>query len=267
MHTDRESNGDMTHRDIALLLAEAADGVEIGIAPTQTVIRRGRRRRARRWAVAAVTALVIGASTGALAVTGAVGGRDDGQVASGQVDLTSPHRTRLASGTDRGREWWVSVDVWSAPRDEAEARTVWDAMSKQDGTPQDAEQPSDLIGTITYYVKRTYGVETTIVLENRIPLRAVAYTPDIPTAAIPLVPDSGGPERLVVGQVLSSAQDIKCRWKDGTATEVRRTDKEESISADEGVLRGVQGSPVDMFVCLAPEGTSFAMTEGDFPAS
>ncbi|MDL2079348.1 hypothetical protein QNN03_23185 [Streptomyces sp. GXMU-J15] len=257
----------MTHRDIALLLAEAADGVEIGIAPTQTVIRRGRRRRARRWAVAAVTAVVIAGSTGALAVTGAVGGRDDGQVATGRVDLTSPQRTRLASGTDRGRDWWVSVDVWPAPRDEAEARIVWDALAEQEGTPKDAEKPSDLIGTVTYFVKRTYGVETTVVLENRIPLRAMAYTADIPTAAIPLAPDTAGPERLVIGQVLSSAQDIKCLWKDGTATEVRRTDKEESISADEGVLRGVQGSPVDMFVCLAPEDTAFKTTESQIFAS
>ncbi|MFB7508308.1 hypothetical protein ACFC0P_33555, partial [Streptomyces broussonetiae] len=60
MSADRDNHGtaEMTQTDIALLLADAADEVEIGIAPVQAVIRGGRRRRARRWAVAAATALV-----------------------------------------------------------------------------------------------------------------------------------------------------------------------------------------------------------------
>ncbi|MEV0476818.1 hypothetical protein AB0I50_44310 [Streptomyces prunicolor] len=57
MSADRETNQTMTDRDIALLLADAADEVEIGIAPYQAVIRGGRRRRARRWALATATAL------------------------------------------------------------------------------------------------------------------------------------------------------------------------------------------------------------------
>lgn len=35
MSADRETNHDMTHRDIAFLLADAADEAEIGIAPTR----------------------------------------------------------------------------------------------------------------------------------------------------------------------------------------------------------------------------------------
>ncbi len=35
MSADRETNTTMTDRDIALLLADAADEVEIGIAPTR----------------------------------------------------------------------------------------------------------------------------------------------------------------------------------------------------------------------------------------
>ncbi|MYW16381.1 hypothetical protein GT039_12405, partial [Streptomyces sp. SID2955] len=58
-------NHDMAHSDIALLLADAADEVEIGIAPVQAVVRGGRRRRARRRAVLAATALVLTGSTGA----------------------------------------------------------------------------------------------------------------------------------------------------------------------------------------------------------
>ncbi|MGW0580704.1 hypothetical protein ACWD25_33225, partial [Streptomyces sp. NPDC002920] len=68
MSADRENheekNHEMTHHDIALLLADAADEVEIGIAPTQALIRGGRRRKARRWAVGAGVALVVAGSTG-----------------------------------------------------------------------------------------------------------------------------------------------------------------------------------------------------------
>ncbi|MDG4864788.1 hypothetical protein P8605_42235, partial [Streptomyces sp. T-3] len=59
----------MAERDIALLLADAADGVEPGIAPFQAVVRGGKRRRARRrWAIGAAAALVIAGSTGSLAL-------------------------------------------------------------------------------------------------------------------------------------------------------------------------------------------------------
>ena len=68
MSGDRETNHDMTydeaHADIALLLADAADEVEVGAAPYQAVVRGGRRRKTRRWAVAAVAAAVIAGSTG-----------------------------------------------------------------------------------------------------------------------------------------------------------------------------------------------------------
>ncbi|MER5828915.1 hypothetical protein ABT086_43740, partial [Streptomyces mirabilis] len=70
MSADRETNHDMTHRDIAFLLADAADEAEIGIAPYQAVVRGGRRRKARRWALAAAAALVIAGSTGTLALAG-----------------------------------------------------------------------------------------------------------------------------------------------------------------------------------------------------
>src|SRR5881409_292052 len=108
MSADRETNHDMTNTDIALLLAEAADGVEIGIAPTQAVIRGGRRRRARRWAVAAGAALAIVGTTGTVALAGLPGG-DGHRVApvATQPPTTlpdafqaEPHRTMLASGTE-----------------------------------------------------------------------------------------------------------------------------------------------------------------------
>ncbi|WP_328870995.1 hypothetical protein OHT76_13220 [Streptomyces sp. NBC_00287] len=262
MSADRETNLDMTHRDIALLLAEAADEVEIGIAPTQAVIRGGRRRRARRWAVAAATALVIAGTSGAVAVAGLPGGDDRGQVAtqpspSEQRDLSAPYRTTLATGTDEGKEWSVFVDVWPTPRNEAEADTVWNALTEANGTPTDAKVPSDLIGTVTYFVKRSYGGETSGVMENRIPASDSMSGRDLQTGAIPLVPDTDGPQRLVIGQVAKSAQHVTCEWKDGTTAEVGRAPEGEESSTDEELIRSAQGSPVDWFVCLAPKGTAF----------
>lgn len=71
MSANRETDHDMaSDTDIAFLLAEAADEVEIGTAPYQAVLRGGRRRKARRWATAAAAALVIAGSTGTLALAG-----------------------------------------------------------------------------------------------------------------------------------------------------------------------------------------------------
>ncbi|MEY2247638.1 hypothetical protein AB8A21_32650, partial [Streptomyces sp. BF23-18] len=54
MSANGETDHDMaTDADIAVLLARAADEVEIGAAPCQAVVRGGRRRRARRWATVA----------------------------------------------------------------------------------------------------------------------------------------------------------------------------------------------------------------------
>lgn len=55
---DWETSHNMTQHDIAFLLAEAADEVKIGTAPVQALIRGGRSRKARRWAVVATTTLV-----------------------------------------------------------------------------------------------------------------------------------------------------------------------------------------------------------------
>lgn len=111
---------DLTHstpveRDIALLLADAADGVEVGIAPYQAVVRGGRRRKARRWAVAAAAAVVIAGTTGTLALATVTDG-DRGRVvpaASAPVPTDrvtpdarvtyEPSRTTLAQGRTRAR--------------------------------------------------------------------------------------------------------------------------------------------------------------------
>lgn len=80
---------------------------------------------------------------------------------------------------------------------------------------------------------------------------------DLQAGAIPLEPDTDGPQRLVIGQVAKSAQQVPCRWEDGSATEVSRAPEGEVVSTDEELIRSAGGSPVDWFVCLAPKGTSY----------
>src|SRR5881397_1320709 len=150
MSADRETNHDMTNTDIALLLAEAADGVEIGIAPTQAVIRGGRRRRARRWAVATAAALAIVGTTGTVALAGLPGGGDGhrgAQVAtqppaSVAPRLGEPQSTMLASGSEDGKDWDVSVNMWAAPRNATEAQTQLTAMAEYGEFPGDVRKAS-----------------------------------------------------------------------------------------------------------------------------
>ncbi|MGN9759712.1 hypothetical protein [Streptomyces sp. SD31] len=269
MSADRETNHgmtshDMTHTDIALLLADAADEVEIGIAPYQAVIRGGRRRRARRWAVATATALVLVGSAGTLAVAGMPGG--DGSRGSHVATqppsaedrhVYVPQRSTIATGNDHGKEWWVTIDVWGAPRNAAEAQDQWEAMATYGGD-RPVDRPSDLIGKKAFFVARTYGAGA----EPQITMLDVFTKDDgsmsgrdIETAALPLDPDSEGPNRLVIGQVGKTARTVTCTWQDGTMTDVRRVPAGYDINTDDQVIRPVDGSPVNWFVCLAPDDT------------
>ncbi len=265
MSADRETDVDMTHRDIALLLADAADEVEIGIAPTQAVLRGGRRRRARRWAVATATALVIAGTSGAVAVAGLPGGGEPGQVATEpspeRRNLSFPERTTLATGTEDGKGWRVLVDVWPAPRDKAEAHAVWNAMADFGQHPPEAKVPSELIGRITYFVHRRYGDEQTTVMENTVPESETHSGRDLVGGAVTLEPREDGPARLAIGSVAKSAQRVGCAWKDGTRTVVQRDPAGTVTGTDHLAIRPAEGSPFDWFVCLAPKGTEFRNAE------
>ncbi|MEU5773125.1 hypothetical protein [Streptomyces venezuelae] len=124
------------HSDIAHRLADVADVVEIGAAPYQAVLRGGRRRKTRRWALGALAAATIVASTGSLALA-VVDGRDRAQVASDQGTARARHvytpratpltEVRGGSGTPVAR---VELQVWGAPRDDAEARGQKRAMTQ-----------------------------------------------------------------------------------------------------------------------------------------
>ncbi|MEV8015330.1 hypothetical protein AB0O76_03010 [Streptomyces sp. NPDC086554] len=124
------------HSDIAHRLAAVADEVEIGTAPYQAVLRGGRRRKARRWVVGAVAAVAIVGSTASLALA-VVDGRDRTQVASEggsawERHVYTPQFTPLTQDFDETGNpvTQVELQVWGAPRNEAEARGQKRAMLK-----------------------------------------------------------------------------------------------------------------------------------------
>ncbi|WP_240203617.1 hypothetical protein [Streptomyces actuosus] len=256
----------MTDRGIALLLADAAEGVEIGAAPTQAVIRGGRRRRARRWAVAAATALVVVGSSGALAVTALPGGGGQRVAPATQVPASRTPgvaepvaRHLLAVGVDQGRTWQVDIDVWPAPRDATEARALLAAMAAYGEYPADADEPSALVGRSAYFVRHGIGeaeADGTLTTEATTTGADRMTGTDIETVAVPLDPTTQGPQRLVIGHVATTARQVTCTWKDGTTTEVPRATGSD-VDSDDQVIRTVEGSPYAWFVCLAPQGTAF----------
>jgi len=289
MSADREKNHDMTHgevtdggathathathRDIALLLADAADEVEIGIAPYQAVVRGGRRRKARRWAVAVAAALVIAGSTGTLALAGGMGGDGHGvsQVAteppSGKEWQASGRQvTDLARGVDHGRKWKVTIAVWGAPKDKAEARARLAEMSERDGKPIGVEDASALVGKSWSFVHLTVGDKTSTVIQGQVTKGGNMAGTDIQSYAMPLEaghPDrAGAPFRLVIGKVAPTAQRVTCTWDDGTTTEALMPAPGTGIVGDfEDLIRPVDGVQPDWFVCLAPDGRSHDKAE------
>lgn len=272
MNADRETNHgmtshDMTNTDIGFLLADAADEVEIGIAPYDAVLRGGRRRRARRWAVATATALVLVGSAGTLAVAGLPGGNGNrgAQVATEAPEppvqnVYTPERTMLATGTDGTHQWWVTLDVWPAPRDAGEAQTQWEAMGAYGTTPVD--KASDLIGKSAYFVSRTYGDgETAVTMFDVFNENSPDSGKDLQSAAIPLDPADSGPKRLVIGEVAPTARQVTCTWKNGMTTNLHTTPESDTVDTDIPAIRPAAKSPVNWFVCVAPEGTEYKSVE------
>ncbi|WP_030040292.1 hypothetical protein [Streptomyces resistomycificus] len=274
MGADRETNHDMANSDItdiAVLLADATDEVEIGIAPYDAVLRGGRRRRARRWAVATATALVLAASSATLAVAGLPGG-GEGRVTpaatqpsvTASADVSLPQRTMLATGTENGRKWHVLIDVWAAPRDEGEAMAQMAQMAEMAEfgvTPPEAEA-SQLVGKSSFFVNRGDGDTGSTVMEDV--FTGVDHTmagTDIESAAMALRGGSDAPQRLVVGQVAKTARQVTCTWKDGTTTKVNKPAPNEEVSTETPAIRTAEGSPVNWFVCLAPKGTEYKSVE------
>ncbi|MFC8432319.1 hypothetical protein [Streptomyces sp. NPDC057253] len=268
MSADRKKDHHMSDSDIALLLADAADEVEIGIAPYDAVIRGGRRRRARRWAVATATALVLAGSSATLAVAGLPGGEGSGQGVATQPAVTGTprvfepaNRITLATGTEDGKVWRVTLDTWQAPVDLAEARATLNAMRAHDEDPPDVRKASDLVGKIAYFVHRDYGDESTKVMENTVPATDTMTGTDLTSGALPLEPGNTKDVRLVIGSVAKTAQRVNCVWTNNTVTVVERPPAGAGTSTDAAAIRSPEGSPYDWFVCLAPKGTQYKSAE------
>jgi hypothetical protein len=254
----------MTQHDIALLLADAADEVKIGVAPAQALIRGGRRRRARRWAVVATTTLVVAGSTGALALTGLSGDGDRGVSPASRpvagAEAPEPHmRTTLASGTDAGVPWRVYIDVWKAPADTAEARAALAAMAEFGEHPEDVSTASELVGKAAHFVHRVTGEEarTTQIADMVLPEDDVLSGGEYGAVTLPLLPENDTAPRLVVGQVAGTAREVTCTWKDGTSTKVGRASAATEANAAVPVIHSPEHSPYDWFVCLAPKSTAY----------
>ncbi|MGA5037938.1 hypothetical protein ACPCA8_12860 [Streptomyces capoamus] len=266
MSADRE-NHDMTQADIALLLAEAADEVEIGIAPVQAVIRGGRRRKARRWAVAATTALVLAGSTGATLALGGLPGERAAretpmasrQATAEERHVYAPQRTELARGTDHGKAWRVWVEVWGPPRDLREAGGQFDAM-KRVGLAPAVDKAADLVGKTSYFSMRSYGDGRSLVVMFDTHKRVDRLSgTDLQSAAVSMDKVSAtAPERLVIGNVAKTAQEVTCRWRDGSSTVARPSGSESAAHDGTSLIRPVAGYPGgNWFVCIAPEGTTY----------
>jgi len=269
MSADRETNHDMTDRDIAFLLADAADEVEVGTAPVQAVLRGGRRRQARRWAVATITAVVLAASTGGtLAVTG-LANRDDHRgvpaaprpSVTGTSDTLGPTNTTLGMGSDQGKRWKVSIDVWPAPRDEAKAQRLLNAMWDFGEIPLGIHTGSELVGKSMYFLYR-YSEESNeesdpVPQQGTIDEAGTLSGTGLVARATGLDPSHDAQKRLVVGHVARTVQQVACTWKDGTTTKVSRTPAGVAVDDDQLTIRPVSGSPDAWFVCLAPKGTEY----------
>ncbi|WP_238431959.1 hypothetical protein [Streptomyces cavernae] len=260
MSADRETNHDMTHGEIALLLAEATEEVEIGTAPYQEVVRGGRRRRARRWAVATAATLVIAGSTGSLALAGAMGGDDRRTVATDSENPTPdvvdrPRYTTLAVGTDKGRKWEVRISVWEAPLDASEARAQLDAMPLYGSDPKGVRDAEDLVGKSWFFVDLVVDGTVSTVVQGPTEPGDTPSGKDMTSYAVPLGDD--GSYRLAICRLPSTAKRAEVTWDNGSTTVVHRNPQGTGMEYDKAAIHPVDGADSSWFVASAPEGVAF----------
>ncbi|MGW5047842.1 hypothetical protein [Streptomyces griseoluteus] len=256
----------MTKDEIALLLADAAHEVEIGGAPVEAVVRAGRRRKARRRAATAVTAVVLAGGMGTLALDGMPGPGDSVSPAkSASPDgrlVYEPEITEVAFGTHGGVEWGVTVQVWPAPRDRAEAVVQTKAMKDWGLTPVTSGSPSDLVGKTSYFVSHLSGSSDEVTSRRLVTFDSTSELPrpkgaDIRVLPQPLAKDDG-PLRLVIGTVATTAKQVACHWKDGSTTLADLASQNSALHSTDAVIRPVRGYPTaNWFVCLAPGSTTY----------
>ncbi|MFF7335310.1 hypothetical protein ACIQU5_07685 [Streptomyces sp. NPDC090306] len=256
----------MTERDIGLLLADAADGFDSGPAPVQAVVRAGRARRTRRRAAVGAVGLAAAALAGTLAVAGLPGGEHAAQPAKPSApdtrSVTDPQISEVGFGTYAGKGWAVKVQVWSAPRDRAEAARQLKAMDEWGLTPSMTGGLSDLVGRTSYFVVRAYGPS----VQELVTFGTAAELPGPKGNGIDVVPQplgkKGDPLRLVVGSVAKTVKQVACHWKDGSTTLADLAPENSSLQNVEGVIRSVHGYPTaNWFACVAPGATTYKSAE------
>lgn len=265
MNADRENHA-MTQRGIALLLADTADGLEVGAPPEEAVMRAGRRRRARRRTVGTLAAVALAGSAAALALSGLPGTGDDTapakQPSAEERQVYEPQISHVGFGQYEGAKWGVNVQVWAAPHDQAEAARQLKAMNGWGLTPATTGAAADLVGKTSYFVIRGYGdSRPRLVMFDTTPALPRPKGTEIRAVPQPLTED-GGPLRLVVGTVATTAKQVTCHWKDGSTTLADRAPENAAQQDTQGVIRSVHGYPTaNWFVCVAPGSTTYKSAE------
>ncbi len=244
MIADRETNHDMTHRDIAFLLADAADEAEIGGLPgggPWWPPPQGPPLRA----LAAAAALVIAGSTGTLALAGVTGG-DAQEVAPAATrppvgderHVYEPQRSDLGRGTEHGKKWKVVIDVWGAPRNKAEAQGQRDAMTGSGlGKPWvNVRDASELIEQeLVCFVRLTLDGKTSIkLLGVREGRHHGGHGPHVRRDAAGHQWDGDEQDRPAARgrSGVTTAQEVTCTWDDGSTTEASRPSPGTGIVGD-----------------------------------
>ncbi|WKX21088.1 hypothetical protein [Streptomyces sp. HUAS CX7] len=257
---------------IAALLADTANGLETGAAPVDAVVRAGRRHRARRRTATAVAAVVLAGTTGTLALT-MPGGNDRSAPAkpapADERRVFLPQISQVAFGTSGDVRWGVNVQVWSAPRDKAEAVKQTEAMADWGLTPATSGSPSDLVGRTSYFVIRAYGPQNATNDELTTRLVDSGSTSRLPwpkgteVEALPQpLTGKDGPNRLVVGTVPTTAKQVACHWKDGSTTLADRAPDNAPLRPTKAVIRSVRDFPTaNWFVCTSPGAAAYESAE------
>lgn len=137
---------EMTGEGVALLLREAAGNVELGAVPYAEVVRGGMRRKARRRAAGTMAALALTGCAG-LFVANLTLSQSQGQVAAQpqrQVAVQAPERyvasPLVVHLTDVGGKR-ILMEVWGAPRTDAELRTQKARLVEQGLWDERAAEP------------------------------------------------------------------------------------------------------------------------------
>ncbi|MFB6749790.1 hypothetical protein ACFCX6_02495 [Streptomyces sp. NPDC056353] len=258
---------------IAALLADTANGLETGAAPVDAVVRAGRRRRARRRTATAVAAVVLAGTTGTLALTSLPGGNDRSAPAkpapADERRVFLPQISTVAHGMTGDARWAVTVQVWSAPRDKAEAVEQTEAMADWGLTPATSGSPSDLVGRTSYFVIRAYGPQnatndelTTRLVDSGSTSR-LPWPKETEVEALPQpLTGKDGPNRLVVGTVPTTAKQVACHWKDGSTTLADRAPDNAPLRPTKAVIRSVRDFPTaNWFVCTSPGAAAYESAE------